>query len=306
MKLARMAGPAVLVLATASAGAQTECFGGFILAADRDGRLAAFDAIGGSLVDPTFILDTRLGAPVHAVCTGFSVLVSDPGADAIYEYDFNGVYIRTIADGVGAMLNNPRGMAVEGEHVFVTIAGGALADTVQRFAFDGSGQTTWASPPGLDQPESIEFIEGTALVGNLGPGPGSVDQFTSAGDFGAALVASVGAPAQVSEGDAGGVLVADAGMEPGVRVYTSEGAPVAFYPRATPVRGVFRLVDGNILFTDDTGVHVLDPGSGGVTTVLMDTGFEKLGSVLFIPSAGPSAVLAVAGVMLAVSRRRRV
>ena len=97
----------------------------------------------GSLVNAAFISDSTLSTGGCAIeSLRDTILVSDQ-AGAIYEYEPYGGRLGTIVSSL--QVNNTRGILISNNKLYVTVAGGANARTIQQFNLDGSGQTTFAN-----------------------------------------------------------------------------------------------------------------------------------------------------------------
>lgn len=301
--ITRTAAAIVAGLLAANASAQSECVGGFVTVADQaNGKIWLFDAVDGSLVNPDFIPpDANMVAPIHAVCTGESVLVSDPGSDSIFEYDFGGSFLTTLADNASSGIDDPRGISVYNEQVYVTVNSGAHADTVQRFGLDGTGQATWATSDNLDGPSSLFFRQADALVANRFAG--TIERYDTNGVWQETFVSTLDAPEQTDRGFNNGALVGEGGTPAGVHLFDSGGVPTGFVlPVQGSVYGVHLLTLGGYMFTDDAGVHIYDPFEDTYQTVVSGSGFRYVAPIL-VPTPSSLALLCLGG--LAVSRRRR-
>ncbi len=265
-------------------------------------RVSAFDPFDGSLVNLDFIPNNGLmSTPINAIASGRgTIFVSDQIADAVFEYNFDGSFVGTVLDNSNG-LDNVRGIAMFGNELYVTVASGSLAGTVQRYDLMG-GQATFAS--GVD-PFDIYFRANDALVSNIADE--NIESYAFDGTYNGPFHDSDGVngidfPEQIHEALNGDVLVAGFSPPAGVYRYDSMGNQINYFD-VGGARGVYELGNGNLLFTTGSGVFSLDQATGA--TVQIATGsYRFIENVSTIPEPGCAAILIIAGLWMGQRRRR--
>ena len=289
--------------------------GVFVCAAAADGVLLipdsgndnvwAFDPYDGHLISDNFIpSDGRFVTPLTPVDSGYnSILISDQSADAVFEYGYDGVYIRTIADSSNG-LDNVRGLTVYNDQIYVCVDSGANPDTVQRFNMDGSGQTTFAS--GLSSPWFVQFRENDVLVSDSGTE--NIERFDMAGNMLSPFhdsdgVSGIDFPQQMFQRANGNILAAGFSSPAGIYEYDSFGTQLNYYDASLSLRGVWELGNGKLLHTGGTIVGTYDPTNGEIVDIVNNTGssFRHIG---FTPLPEPTAlVLILVGAAIGLRKR---
>ncbi len=265
-------------------------------------RVSAFDPFDGSLVNLDFIPDNgSLSTPINAIASGRgTIFVSDQIADAVFEYNFDGSFVGTVLDNSNG-LDNVRGIAMFRNELYVTVASGSLAGTVQRYDLMG-GQATFAS--GID-PFDIYFRANDALVSNIADE--NIESYALDGTYNGPFhdsdgVGGIDFPEQIHEALNGDVLVAGFSPPAGVYRYDSMGNQINYFD-VGGARGVYELGNGNLLFTTGSGVFSLDQATGA--TVQIATGsYRFIENVSTIPEPGCAAILIIAGLWMGQRRRR--
>lgn len=248
-------------------------------------RVMAFDPITGELIDANFIPPdpAHLVNPIEAIVgpNGTTLLISDLAADVVFEYDLaTGAYLRIFAPAGGvnnAILDNVRGIAMNGRELLVTNAGGANADAVARFDADGIylGNFIANGSAGLDSPWDIIPVKVTD--GDLTAGQWLVSanvsdfihHYSADGSPLANFTAIDNSPFQIEQHEDGGLVVANfSGSSAGILLVSSSGSHVVLhYPLGTSgYHGAHLLPDGHYLITTTDGVYEYDP-PGGTTEV---------------------------------------
>jgi hypothetical protein len=272
---------------------------GLLLVPDStDDRVMAFDPMTGNLVDADFIPAdaTNLSTPIQAI-QGFTpdqILISDQIEDVVLEYDaLTGAFVGVFAPAGGVntnLLDNIRGIAISsGGSLLVSVGGGANDDAIAEFDSSGNylGNFVANGAGGLDSPfDVIERAGGDFLV----PGITSdaIHRYDASGSPLANLTAINNFPEQISETPSGNLLVGNfSGTEEGVVEYTSAGALVGIYDPAAlgGYRGVYELPNGNILTTNDGGVHEIDRNGNLIETKISGVNARFIS---FLPPDGPA------------------
>ncbi len=204
--------------------------------------------------------------PVNAIqWRDYNIYVSDQVADSVFVYDIQGNYLSTYADASDG-LNNIRGIAFRGNHLFVTSGDDFVAE------FDGPHSRLPDFISDGSDPFDICFLpDGTSALSDIQGTDDNVRFY----DFNGALIAELfktNFPEQVT---------ADLMFKPhGFLVTTFSDKNVTNFGRAEGDiynvinlnnygRGVYRLGNGNILTSGYDGVQEWDPASGALLTQIM-------------------------------------
>lgn len=229
-------------------------------------RVYAFDYITGDLVDTAFIHSNypNLQSPKHALQrTRTRILVSDQVADAVQEYDTNGLFVRTFTQ--GNVLDNIRGIAFRpNNNLLVTVASGTNQNTIQQFDTAGVSLGAFINT-NLNSPFAILYRAGDILVTNSS-GSEDVNKFNFSGTFISSFIyGQLNFPQQIIELP-NGILALCEFSNPGsgVKIYDSTGTLLSTLSGVTGNRGVYRLPNGNYLTTNSTGVHEIDDTTGAL------------------------------------------
>jgi len=233
-------------------------------------QVMLFDALDGTLINSSFIDLTLVGAGTPIEChEGPSALyIADQTADSVYMFSLDGAtHLGTITGG----MDNIRGLCFANGVLYVSNSGtgnGAPGDAI--LMFDAVG-TPLGSFPASDPFDVVEY-GGNLLVTDIANE--DLLLFDYAGNSLGIFHDSDGLngidfPEQANpRGSTGGVLVGGFSSPIGVYDYDSTGTEAGYWAVGTGVRGVYELGHGDFLFTDTSGVHILDPASGTSTTVL--------------------------------------
>lgn len=291
---------AALVAAAGVANAQ------YLMVPDQSNdRVLLFSATDGSLVNADFITqgngtDYEFGTPKEAIQVGNEIWVADQITDQIARFSLAGAHIATISGG----LDNIRGLAYANGRVYVSNSGtnnGAPGAAVVMFDLNGNNLGFFAA----GDPFDVLDYNGELLVPDIDSD--AIARYSYSGTYLGAFHDSDGVngidfPQQVAVRSTGTILAAGFSSPAGIYEYDSTGAQIAVWNPTGSYRGVAELLNGNILFTDSSGVYVMDPETGSFTAVI--TGFSaQYASPLVIPAPAAAGVLALAG--LAGVRRRR-
>ena len=272
-------------------------------------KVYAFNAFDGSLVSSNFIpADTHLKTPRKVVDSGQgSLLISDAGAGAIFEYSYGGSYLRTVAT-----VTSPGSLAVNNGNIYVPVGGVAGPNSVQTFAYSGASLGTFSSDSHIGNPFDIVFRANDVLISNVKTN--TIDSFDLSGNYISSFAGTtIKTPEQISLEASGKVLVAgNAGGSGtfGVYEYDATGATSSKIVSGVSPRGVYRLGNGNIIASVGVSVNVYNPTTGGSSTVTTLSGgaFQYFTPQTIVPEPGGVAWLCAgmsgAG-LLALRRRRR-
>jgi hypothetical protein len=228
-----------------------------------------FDAFDGTFLGTVATLNQPGGAltPVEALVVGNAVWVSDQLQDNITAYDLaTGAYLGVIV-GPEQGLDNVRGIEVVAGRLWVTCGSGIYAGQVVVF-----DQFTRAFLFAVDvggSPFDAVLFEGVILVPNSDSG--DIDRVALDGTILSKFVDSTGPdqpldfPEQVyPDRRAGDVLVAEFSGTRELFRFGVDGTLLESID-TTPqggVRGILRLGNGKIMFSNGNGVHTYDAGEG--------------------------------------------
>ena len=185
-----------------------------------------------------------------------NIYVSDQVADAVFVYDRGGTYLYTYADGSDG-LNNIRGIAFRGDHLFVTSGDDYVAEfsgphvRLPDFINDGS-----------DSFDILFLDDGRALLSNIGT-TNNVRLYDATGvliqplfniSFPEQLQADPSMPGDYLNASFTGDRVTDFDLDGSIAQTTTWDNG----------RGCYRLGNGNLLLTSASGVYEVEPGSGSI------------------------------------------
>ena len=292
------------VLIAAALGAGTTALGqSYLMVPDSTSDVInLFDPFDGSLVQAGFIdigsLDNTSSTPKDAIQVGSEIWVSDQLRDTVYRFDLDGALSSSIFGG----MDNIRGMAYANGTVYVTNAGtnnDAPGDAIVTYLADGTPTGFFSVPDPFDVLDTGDGLYIDDIDND------NIDLYSYAGAFVSNFVDSDGIdgidfPQQMNFNSAGNVLAGGFSSPSGVYEYAPDGSLVNYYD-LSGVRGVYELGNGNIMFTNGDGVNILDPNTGGVTTVLEGSG--QYINLLVVPAPAGAGLLGLAS--LGLLRRRR-
>ncbi len=262
------------------------------------------DAMDGSLLDANFVDLTLAGAmtPIEAVVVGGEIWVSDQLGDTVFRFSGDGT---TFLGTITMNRDNVRGIALANGSLYVTNSAGGFGDVTKEYMLDGTLLNQFAS----GDPFDVVDFGGSLLVADIAGE--DILQFgydgTPMGIFhDSDGVSGIDFPEQLSVRSNGNVLAGGFITPSGVYEYDGLGNEINYYAVGTGVRGVHELGNGNILFTDNAGVHVLDPNTLVVTDTAMgvsgrfislggDTGIGTNYCASTANSSGGAAVMSASG-----------
>ena len=237
-------------------------------------RVMEFSALDGSLINPDFI-DLTAGSgstaitPIEALTVGDEIWVSDQISDILHVWSLDG---STYIGELGMGCDNPRGftMASNGQ-IYLTnfnSSGAGFGSAIKQYQIDGTFVNDF--PAGM--PFDV-YDTGTDLLSSNAT-TDTIDRYDYAGNslgtftnatFSACFpeqIASFGSDLVIAGFASGGIHVLD----------SATGNELAFFDTAAlgfgSVRGVATLGNGDLLFTNNNGVHVYDISSNSVTSVM--------------------------------------
>lgn len=287
-----------------------------------------FNKSDGSLVQQNWIVgdgvNNIFNSQTEALSIGSDVWISDQVQNKVFRYNLTTGTFKTALTGSGATnLSNIRGMARQGNTVFVANAGSGFGNSIVKFdattgAFLGSFAVQQFSTATTTSPWDIHVAaNGELLVSNYSAsttvGVSRIDRYDAAGNFLGNFYsnnnnAGVGLtlPQQINA-DGANYLVGGFGFttQAGAYQLNAAGGQAGFWGGGLGIRATFRLDNGNLLITKGDGVWVLDPSTNAITAVAAGSGFNAkyISEIAFIPAPGALALLGIGG--LAAARRRR-
>lgn len=271
--------------------------------------IVLFDPFDGSLVNSSYFSLVPSGiasTPINAVQVGNEIWVSDQLGDGIMRFDLFGAHQGNI---LGTM-DNIRGFEVVGNTAYVGNAGtlnGAPGEAVvtidvANLAISGSFRV---GDDASGDPFDVLAFGGGLLINDIDSQDleihdlAGVWQSTFHNSDG---LSGIDFPEQMNFSNSGqSVFVAGFSPPDGIYEYDLAGNQINFYDVGTGARGVWQLGNGNIMYSDGSGAHILDPLTGATTLVHAGSGrfFERL----VIPAPSALALLGLGS--LAATRRRR-
>lgn len=277
-------------------------------------RIMMFSAVDGSLINANFIVSGQNGAPTmttpkQIIDSGRnSLLVSDQVANAIWEFGYDGTFLGTIASAAQG-LSNLRGLAARNGSVYVTVGGGTLTNTVQRFDLNnGNAQSTFIGS-GLSSPFDIHFRANDVLVTNSS-GSTLVSQFdlngNSIGAWATSTSSAMRFPQQINtDGANGELLIAGFSVPAGVYRFDANGNALDTYAPGLGHRGAIRLDNGNILFTISTGVGIWNTATNTRGSDVITGVNAQYVERINMPVPEPASIAALGLGLAAILKRRR-
>lgn len=266
-------------------------------------RVAAFNPLDGSLINANFIApDGRLRQPLNAISTGNgTILISDQLAHSIFEYDLNGQYLRTLTDTASSGIQAPRGMQIHNGELYVVVGTGTYADTVQRFDL-GTGARLGTFASGFTRGQDILIREDDVLVSGFTSN--TIYRYSLGGANLGPLVTGITGAYQMQNDANGNLLVGSFANPGGVYTFAPNGAPLGSQGSGF-VRGPFRLDNGDLFYTQNNAVTVVDHLTGTLTNVAGAGNWQYVErvSLTAIPEPGTLALLGLG--LLPLARRRR-
>ncbi len=203
-----------------------------------------------------------------------NIYVSDQVQDAVFVFNSTGTFLYEYANDTDG-LNNVRGIAFRGTHLFVTSGDDYVAE------FDGPHNRLPDFINDGSEPFDIFFLDdGRALLSDIGS-TDNVRLYYANGTLDAVLF-QISFPQQIMNDTVLPGSYLNAGFSGGqITDFDLDGTIVQTTPFSSG-RGVYRLGNGNLLVTDSDGVWEISPGTGSII------GQKKGGSSHFIEYYGPT------------------
>lgn len=259
-------------------------------------RMVSFDPFDGSLVNSN-VFGLAGGTPVHAMQVGSEIWVSEQIGDRVSRWDLNGAALGAITGG----LDNVRGMALINNTVYVTndgTANGAPGAALRMYDTSGGAQGFFATPN--SSPFHVLNYRNSLLVASDAAND-DIHRYSYAGGSLGTFhnSTSLNFAEQMTYGTDGHILVAAFSSNVIARLDNDNGAILGTYT-ASGARGVYQLGNGNILWSNGSGAHVIDVNTGGSTQVYTGGGrfFD-----LVVPEPSTLGLLSLSGLLMVMRRR---
>jgi len=204
-----------------------------------------------------------------------NIYVSDQVQDAVFVFNSTGTFLYEYANDTDG-LNNVRGIAFRGTHLFVTSGDDYVAE------FDGPHSRLPDFINDGSEPFDIFFLDdGRALLSDIYGSTDNVRLYYANGTLDTVLF-QINFPQQIMNDTILPGSYLNAGFSGGqITDFDLDGTIVQTTPFSSG-RGVYRLGNENLLLTDGDGVWEIEPGTGSVV------GQKKGGSSHFIEYYGPT------------------
>lgn len=244
----------------------------------------AFSPFDGSLISNNYIpSDGHLSQPIEIVVTPFeTLLISDEVANAIFEYSKSGTYLRTIvgpADGV----SRAYGLEMVGDWIYFSTSITSGSETIgqlNRVRYDGTEFGIWCVANSIISPRDIAYIgNGNFLVGDSGTASSGGEDIELVHDdcvvqsptwHDSDGINGIDFPQHIHIPGDGSALVAGFTDPSGIFQYDlATGIELSRITGLLTIpRGVFKLGNGNILYSGGTRVMVIDIALGTEITIV--------------------------------------
>ena len=237
------------------------------IAVIQDPFVLLLNAETGAIEDAEFIDLTPLnpGTPKGIRQIGDEIWITDQIRDMIYRFDLAGNHLSNISGG----LDNIKGLdIIDGSEVWVTNAGssnGAPGEAIVRFDLDGNNLGNFITPPGTTF-DVLDNGAGEVYISYIDSGS-PIERWDYAGNF----IDNLVDPSHLSFAQQmwitadGNILVASFSSNT-IFLFDITGAEIASWTVSSP-RGVMETGDGHILWTNSSGINLLDPDTGTSTNL---------------------------------------
>jgi streptogramin lyase len=271
----RISLPIVSILAALALGGATQAQVVVTTNSATD-TLVAFSPVDGSLLSSSvFPISTAIS--VSAIDVNNEVWISEQTATRIVRYDRCGNVVGVIGPTFpGGAINNIRGMAFVGGQVYVTnsgTTGGAFGNAIVVFDTAGNYVTNFTTTGLAPSPFSIMPFQGDLLVA-ASSGNDDVHRFSLAGtSLGTFHNSTLSFAHQLAPASDGNVWLGVFTTGSVVKLDATTGAILTSFP-ASGARGVFELLNGNIMWTNSAGAWVYDVVTTTSTQVLAGSSYH--------------------------------
>jgi hypothetical protein len=289
---------AVLAAAFLAALAPAAAAQQYLMVVDWTDRVMLVSAQDGSIINPNFIPDDPTGtqynfqSPKAAAQVGNEIWVSDQISDAVYRFTagLSPQFISAITGG----MDNLRGIRLINNKVYVANFGslnGAPGGAVLVYSTSGVFETYFTS----GSPFDIAPIGDDLLVSNSNSD--TLDRYSPATGITTIFhdsdgINGIDLPQQIVPLENGRFMVAGSITPGGIFFFNADGSEDVASRIATNngVRGVARLVNGNLLYTKsgdlDGGLYSYDPASGIHTQIHYEPNLQYITQLNLAPACG--------------------
>ena len=223
-------------------------------------RIVLFDPNDGSVVNPA-LFPLAGGTTVHALQVGNEIWVSEQVGDRVSRWALDGTSLGALTGG----MDNIRGMGLINGTLYVTNAGtqnGAPGAAIVMWSTTGSPLGFFSTSTGATSPFGVLEYRGDMLVSSSNAND-DIHKYsltgTPLGTF--HNTTSLNFAEQMWYAANGDILVAGFSSNNIVRLNPDVGTLISSFP-ASGARGVFQLLNGNIMWTNGSGAHVYNVSTG--------------------------------------------
>jgi len=285
----------VALAATASVLASAQ---NYVLMPDStNNRVVAFDPVNGSLVNSN-LFGLAGGTPISAIQVGNEIWVSEQVGDRVSRWDWSGNALGAITG-----LDNVRGATLIGSTVYVTNAGtanGAPGNAVVSYNMSGTLLGSFSTTGLAPSPFYVMDHNGSLLVSSSSAND-DVHRFTTGGtSMGTFYNGTRAFGEQMAIAPNGDIWIGWFTSNVVTRHDPTTGAELSSFT-ASGARGVYQLANGNVLWSNSSGVNLWDAGTNQST--LIYSGGGRFFSQAAVPE--PASMVALGAGLLALARRRR-
>jgi hypothetical protein len=247
-------------------------------------RVLRVSAVDGTVIDENFIVDAALSTPINVIGSGRgTLLMSDQILDEVREYSFTGQFLRTVIS--GGRLDNIRGIAVHNQRLYVTVASGSFANTVQSFDLNGDDQQTFIGSD-LNSPWDVYFRNDDILVSNSGSD--RIERFDLSGNYLSPFSnTTMTFPQQMNRTNFDGLLVGN--FNDFIYHFDADGQLLETLGFGG-VRGAYELENGNIIYTAGTRLAIYNRATGQSSDIFNNNTPGAFSNFRFIERVDFSAV----------------
>ncbi len=263
-------------------------------------RVVSFDATTGALIDSN-MFGLAGGTPISAISVGDEIWVSEQVGDRISRWDWDGNSLGAITGG----LDNVRGITLIGDTIYAANAGtqnGAPGASLVMFNSSGLNLGHIATAGLSPSPFYALESNGSILVSSSSAND-DVHRYSMTGtSMGTFYNGPQSFGEQMDHSLDGNVWVGWFSSDLVTLHNPTTGALLSSFA-ADSVRGVFQLANGNVMWSNGTGVFVWDAGMNQSTQVYAGGG-RFFSEAAPIPEPATMLVLG-GGALLAFARKRR-
>lgn len=236
-------------------------------------QLVAFDPFDGHLLNPAvFAIPNTV--QVGVIDVNGEIWLTEQTGDRITRRDLSGAIIGTIGPTFpGGGFDNIRGLANVGGLIYVTNAGsanGATANSVVILDSTGAHVSTFSVNTLATSPFAVLGFQGDILVSGFS-NANDVYRFTVTGTpvgvfHNSTTISPAHGLALAGDGNVWCVGFTSANV---CKLDATTGAVLTSFPAPSTPRGVYELGNGNVMWTNGTGVHIFDVVSSTSTQVFV-------------------------------------